>query len=58
MLAFLLTPLLQLFRRYDFEVINPITPLVALPHSVFIVKDMYVRITEREKQGKDTAGAD
>lgn len=40
---------MQLFRRYDFEVLNPIAPLVALPHSIFIVKDMPVRITERER---------
>lgn len=44
----------QLFRRYDFEVLNPVAPLVALPHSVFIVKDMYVRITERAKEEEDT----
>jgi cytochrome P450 len=39
----------QLFRRFDFEILNPIAPLVALPHSVFVVKDMFVRITERER---------
>lgn len=41
--------LIQLFRQFDFEVQNPVAPLVALPHSVFIVKDMFVRITERER---------
>ncbi|SPN99923.1 related to pisatin demethylase (cytochrome P450) [Cephalotrichum gorgonifer] len=39
-----------LFRRYDFELSDPVKPMVVLPHSVFIAKDMHVRITEREKQ--------
>ncbi|KAK1826547.1 cytochrome P450 [Podospora conica] len=39
----------ELFRRFDFEVMNPIEPVAAFPWVLFAVKKMHVRITKREK---------
>jgi hypothetical protein len=48
-IVFLTTNTIKLFRRYDFEVLNPAAPVITIPHTIFIVKDMNVRITERQR---------
>lgn len=40
--------LLQLLRRFDISVINPYKPLVSDSRGIFLQKDFWVRITERE----------
>jgi hypothetical protein len=43
-----LSSALQLLRYFDFQLVNPADPIREVNHSLFYIKEMWVRITERE----------
>jgi hypothetical protein len=37
----------QLLRDFDFQVLNPENPLVTSHRSMFVIRDIWMRVTER-----------
>jgi len=38
----------KLFRDFDFQIVNPAEPWAMEQHSIFVIKKMMMRVTERE----------
>ncbi|KAL9624662.1 MAG: hypothetical protein Q9160_001016 [Pyrenula sp. 1 TL-2023] len=42
----------ELFRRFDFALVNPSAPWDNKAYAIFVTKDMWVRVTKRVQNGK------
>lgn len=47
----------ELFRQFDFALVDPVTPWKAYGTRVWVIKDFFVQITSRNQRDIDIATA-